>query len=247
MSLLYRLFSVLGLVLIAVVFTACSRHKNSVVLLFNGTGTSTNDVAAVEAILDNSDIGYSKANSSELNAMRPSELAKYRLLIIPGGNFIDMGKSISNGAATNIRHAVQHGLNYFGICAGAFLAGKSDYYNSFDLANGSTFKFYAAADKGISKTAVAISSPNAETLDQYWENGPQLSGWGAVVAKYPEGTPAVAEGRFGKGFVILSGIHPEAPERWRGDLIFKTPASADNAYAAKLINAALKGTELPHY
>jgi len=47
--------------------------------------------------------------------------------------------------------------------------------------------------------------------------------------------------------VILSGIHPEAPESWRRGLTFTTPASVDNAYAATLISAALNWIRLKHY
>jgi hypothetical protein len=46
--------------------------------------------------------------------------------------------------------------------------------------------------------------------------------------------------------VLLSGIHPEAPESWRRGLTFTTPASVDNAYAATLIDAAVNRTRLAH-
>jgi hypothetical protein len=91
------------------------------------------------------------------------------------------------------------------------------------------------------------SGPGTPTLDQYWEDGPELSGWGAVVARYPDGTPAVVEGMSAKGWVILSGVHPEAPAGWRGGMTFTTPASVDRACAATLIQAALHRTWLPHY
>ena len=65
--------------------------------------------------------------------------------------------------------------------------------------------------------------------------------------KYSYGTPAIVEGSSGKGWVILCGVHPEAPESWRRGMTFATPASIDNAYAGRLIDAALHGTCLPHY
>jgi hypothetical protein len=68
-----------------------------------------------------------------------------------------------------------------------------------------------------------------------------------VVGKYPDGTPAIVEGSSGKGWVILTGVHPEAPANWRRGMAFTTPASVDHAYAATLIHAALNGTRLPHY
>jgi glutamine amidotransferase-like uncharacterized protein len=67
------------------------------------------------------------------------------------------------------------------------------------------------------------------------------------VAKYPDGTPAIVEGTSGKGWGILSGVHVEAPAKWRRGMTFTTPASDDNVYAIKLIDAALNRTSLPHY
>jgi glutamine amidotransferase-like uncharacterized protein len=239
-------------------FIAChgSNDKNAsssssggaaLILLFNGTGVSSNDVEAIQEILSSNHLSYSTVNSSLLNRMTPSDFTKYRLLILPGGNFVIMGNGLSKNGADNIRVAVQHGLNYLGICAGAFLAGNSPYYNGFNLNSGVRFDFYSAENQGLHKASLSIRSPDVPTLDQYWEDGPQLSGWGLVVAKYPDDRPAVTEGKCGKSYVFLAGIHAEAPEAWRQGLNFNTPASTDNAYAAKLICAAYNGVLLSHY
>ena len=144
------------------------------VLLFNGTGASPNDVAAIETILNSNHLSYSTANSSQLNEMGESHLRGYRLLIIPGGNFIDIGRSLSSSTAANIHNAVQNGLNYLGICAGGFLAGNSSYYNGLNLTSGVRFGFYSAEEKGIRKAAVAIAC-----------------GWGANDGAVLGGRPAV--------------------------------------------------------
>jgi hypothetical protein len=89
--------------------------------------------------------------------------------------------------------------------------------------------------------------PHGANLDQYWEDGPQLGGWGTVVSKYPDGSAATVQGAFGKGGVILCGFHPEAPESWRKGLEFATPVRSSNAYALTIIEAALDHRELPHY
>ena len=148
----------------------------------------------------------------------------------------------------HVRNAVTGGLSYLGICAGGFLAGAFPApYKSFDLTSGVKFGFYSAEKSGIRKAAVRITTAQGPALDQYWEDGPELSGWGDPVATYPDGKSAVAEGFAGNGWVILTGIHPEAPESWRSELDFKTPASASNAYAMTLIDAALTRKRLPHY
>lgn len=177
--------------------------------------------------------------------MDEAQLESHRLLIVPGGNYIHIGDGIAPSAATNIHNAVQNGLNYLGICAGAILAGESK-VTSFNLAP-VKFDFYADVNRRIHKNAVAISRPASPTVEHYWEDGPQLTGWGAVVGKYPNGTPAIVQGSCGKGWVVLCGTHPEAPANWRGGMNFQTPVSASHDCAAELIDAALNGAPLPHY
>jgi len=216
------------------------------VLLFNGTGTSPNDVAAIEALLEKSRISYSTANSAQLDAMSAARLRTYQLLIVPGGDFTRIGNSLRKNTTAKLRDAVQHGVNYLGICGGAFFAGHSP-YNGLNLTSGVQFGFYSAEARGVRKMAVPVSGAGTPTLDQYWEDGPQLTGWGAVVGKYPDGTPAVVQGQYGDGWIILTGVHPEAPESWRGGMDFTTPASADNAYAVTLIRSAMERRLLPHF
>jgi glutamine amidotransferase-like uncharacterized protein len=235
------------ILLISAALAGCGvRSEPAPILLFNGTGTSPNDVAAVKAVLSSRRLDYATVNSSRLNQMDESQLRTYKLLIVPGGNFIDIGHSLTSDATARTREAIRHGMNYLGICAGGFLAGDTG-HNSLNLTSGVKFGFYSALHRGINKTAVAITVIGAPTLDHYWEDGPQFTGWGEVVGKYPDGTPAIVEGTFGTGWVILSGVHPEAPESWRRGMPFHTPASADHNYAAKLIQAALNRVPLPHY
>jgi glutamine amidotransferase-like uncharacterized protein len=237
---------IIGLLILLCLVACTMRPAPNPVLLFAGDGTSQGDVAAVKTLLERKRVAYSTVSSAQLNAMSEAELRQFRLLIVPGGNFIDMGNSLTPESSARVRSSVEHGLNYLGICAGAFIAGASA-PNGLNLASGARFRFYAAEDRGIRKGAVAITGADKITLEQYWEDGPQLTGWGDTVSKYPDGTPATVEGRFGKGFVILTGVHPEAPDSWRKGMAFRTPAEADNAYAATLIDAALNGTALPHF
>jgi glutamine amidotransferase-like uncharacterized protein len=217
-----------------------------IILLFTGRGTSPNDVAALERILSENHFSYSTASSPQLNGMSESALSASRLLIVPGGNFAEIGHGLTPSATARLRTAIRSGLGYLGVCAGAFFGGNSP-YNGLNLTSGARFTFYAAENRGIRKAAVAIAAAGSPTLDHYWEDGPQLTGWGDVVARYPDGTPAIVEGTFGDGWVILSGIHPEAPESWRRGMTFTTPASVDNAYAATLIDAAVNRRWLAHY
>ncbi|HLZ42361.1 MAG TPA: BPL-N domain-containing protein [Candidatus Sulfotelmatobacter sp.] len=217
------------------------------IILFNGTGTSSSDVSAVEAILTANNLGYITKNSSQIEAMSESQLAGYKLLIVPGGNSITIGDNLTTAATTNIHNAVtKDGMHYLGICAGGFFGGYS-IYNGLNLTSGVWFNFYEEYDDGYHKLAVNISAPTGSPLDQYWQDGPEFTGWGSIVGKYPDGTPAIVEGSSGNGWVILSGVHPEAPASWRTGMTFTTSVATDNAYAGTLILAALNRTTLSHY
>jgi glutamine amidotransferase-like uncharacterized protein len=222
-----------------------SGHVPSV-LLFTGTGTSANDVAAIEMLLEKSRISYSTVSSAQLDEMSAARLRAYHLVIIAGGDFTRIGTGVRKETAAKLRDAVQHGVNYLGICGGAFFAGRSP-YSGLNLTDGVQFGFYSAEARGVRKAAVPIAGAGTATLDQYWEDGPQLTGWGAVVGRYPDGTPAVVQGHYGNGWIILAGVHPEAPESWRGGMDFTTPASVDHAYAVTLIRAAIERRPLPHF
>jgi glutamine amidotransferase-like uncharacterized protein len=242
-----RLLSLL--VFLPLLVSACAASESTsapAILLFNGHGTSPNDVTAVERILHSHHFSYATADSAQLEAMSDSQLTSYRLMLVPGGNFVEIGNGVTTRTATRLRGAVGSGLNYLGICGGAFFAGNSP-YNGLNLTSGTRFRFYAAEERGIRKTAVAITPAGSVAVDHYWEDGPELSGWGEIVAKYPDGTPAVVQGTFGDGWIILTGVHPEAPDNWRHGMTFTTPASVANAYAATLVDAALHRTRLPHY
>src|SRR5262245_51661490 len=82
--------------------TACAvrsiSNESQTILSVNGSGTSPNDVAAIEKILSKNDFSYTTANSRRLNEMGESQLRAYRLLIVPGGNFEQIGNGLTSSA-----------------------------------------------------------------------------------------------------------------------------------------------------
>lgn len=229
--------------------TGCSRTTvitGAPILLFGGTGTSPNDVAAIANVLKDKGLEFDTVNSSQLNAMSESQLLAHRLIIFPGGNYITIGNNLRPEATGRIKNAVHQGVNYLGICAGALLAGKAECH-SLNLTSGVTFDFYAVVNNGVHKAAVLIDCADMPAIEHYWEDGPQFTGWGEVVGKYPNGTPAIVQGAAGQGWVILCGTHPEAPESWRRGMTFSTMTRAANDYAGTLVDAALNGHRLPHF
>ena len=107
---------VIPLALISSANTACGvRGGIAPILLFNGTGSSPNDVRAVEHVLNSNHLDYSTVSSSQLNGMGELQIRGYRLLIVPGGDFIQIGTHLTASTTGKIRNAVQNGLNYLGI------------------------------------------------------------------------------------------------------------------------------------
>jgi glutamine amidotransferase-like uncharacterized protein len=215
------------------------------VLLFNGTGSSPTDVVALENILTAMGLTYATANSAQMNAMSKATIGSYKMIVWPGGNSIDMGNSLTASATALVRNAVvQTGVSYIGFCAGAFMAESSTEYNVFNLA-GTWFDFYQANVTNMVWTTFA----NGFQRDLVYWDGPEIDGFGSVIAKYPNGQSAIAEAWVGKGFVVLSGVHPEAPADWR--VGFASPdvdgVAADVAFATTLLNAAISKTLLAHF
>jgi len=229
------------------VSTLTSTAATAPVLIFNGTGTSTNDVTAVKNVVTAAGLAYNTVNSGQLDAMTQSQLQAYKLFIMPGGNALTIGRNLSKNATANLHNAVSQGLNYLGFCAGGYFAGSDTYDNFANLTGGPWFNVYSNSGRGTGKEAILISFPSGIKLDIYWQDGPDLSGWGSVVGKYPTGQAAITEGYSGKGFVLLCGVHPEAPASWRYGMTFTTPVDVDLAYAQTLVKSALNRTMLPHY
>ncbi len=124
---------------------------------------------------------YATVGSQQVNAMTASQFQPYRLLIVPGGNFEEIGNGLASDTTASIRDAVRGGLNYLGICAGAFFAGNSP-YNGLNLTDGVRFNFVALEARGIRKAAVAITVAGSRRHTRMDRNSP-------VGARSLESTP----------------------------------------------------------
>jgi VCBS repeat protein len=225
-------------------------------------GVSDHDFYAIEREMDAMGLGFDTAtydgdgNTLSLNAMPERQFKAYGLLIVPGGNFGCIVVNWTEATREAIQTAVLRGpLSYLGICAGAFVAGSTDpNLNLTGLPiskNGwDSFDFYSLYYGSMPRTdiarlqlSLAPGSQFGSDFDTYWFDGPQLTGFGDVIAAYPDGTPAVAEVS-NNGFVVLSGVHSEAPGSWIGSSVNLAgyPFQTNFAFAASLINAAVTKT-----
>jgi len=224
------------------------------VLLFNGKGISTSDWQTTEKIVNSMGLSYSLINSSEMNAMSLTSLRKYGMIIVPGGYRGTIMSGLTNAAQLNIKKAVRdYGVSYLGICAGAFAAvgtlANTNTVSEYDLAviYGKHLSVWWPNSQHPTADMVKVTFPNKTTRWLVWWGGPSTPEWkGGVIARYADGKPAISQGWSNKGFVIVSGPHPEAPQGWRVTAGFD-PDGLDYDLTKKLINSALRQSPMPAF
>ena len=215
------------------------------VLFYNGAGATSGEIADLESMITRAGYTYTAVNAPELAAMTEAEIATYKLIVWPGGNSITQGNALYNANPaifSNIRNAVVNsGVSYIGFCAGAFIAERSNEYHTFALAR-TYFNFY----QQNAIEMVSLQSPQSASTNVVYWNGPIVN-FGYSVAKFPNHAEAIGEDFVGNGFVILSGVHPEAALNWGVSGYTAAEQTVDNNYAVTLIKAAYNRSLLPHY
>jgi hypothetical protein len=195
-------------------------------------------------------MSYQTATSDQLNAMSLSQLSSFTIIVWPGGDSNQMDASLTSTTKSRVRQAVQSGVNYVGFCAGAWMAvgpapGASNSGWGFSLVTGDYLKEYAPGGQYPVSAIVPVTFATGQTRDLVWWDGPYLPTLaGSVIARYPGGSAAMIEARSGQGYVVLSGVHPEAPMDWRTTQNLTDPDGLDFDIAWSLVNAALTRTPL---
>jgi len=224
------------------------------VLLFNGIGISVSDWQSTEQIIRSMGLSYRLVNTAALTAMSLTDMQKFKLILIPGGNSNTINSSLSLATRIRVRQAVRDGgVSFLGICAGAYAAvgidtrSNTTAYYGFGVAQGDYLKRWYPPNASLIAAVPVVSFADGTRRNLMWYDGPYTPEWsGGVVARYPDGKPAISQTWTGKGFVIVSGPHPEAPASWQYDS-GKDPDGLDHDIAAKLIRAAMNRTPLPVY
>ncbi|MEW6056276.1 MAG: BPL-N domain-containing protein [Bdellovibrionota bacterium] len=233
--------------------TTNDREYTTDVLLFNGIGISTSDWQTTEQIIKSEGLSYRLVNSSQLNAMSLDQMTKFGLMVFPGGYGNQITNGLSSETRIRVRQAVrERGVSFLGICAGAWVTvgpdpgAKSASYG-FAIVTGSILKLFLPGGRQPTADMVDVSFADGSKRNLVWWGGPYTPEWtGGVVARYDTGQPAISQTWAGKGFVIVSGPHPEAPQSWRNTAGYDSDG-LDYAVAADLIQAALKRQPLPTF
>jgi glutamine amidotransferase-like uncharacterized protein len=234
---------------------AGARTYSTDVLLFNGQGISTSDWQSTESLVKSLGLTYKLVNSAQMNAMSLDQVSDFGLIIVPGGERAGIMSGLSNAAQLNIRQAVRdRGVSYLGFCAGAFAAvgtlAKTNTVSETDLGviyGSHLANWWPNGNTSAIAAVVPVKFADGSSRSLVWWGGPATPEWShGVIGRYSDGKPAISQSWFSKGFVILSGPHPEAPQGWR-NTAGTDPDGLDYVLAKKLITASLERQELPTF
>lgn len=221
-------------------------------LIFNGAGASDLDALSIKFILESHGLKTDMVDSQELNQMSVDEIANYGMIVVPGGYGGQMSRSLDPNTRERVRLAViGRGVNYIGFCAGAFVAvgptpglgATPDYGFSILPAPQLLDYFYPYKDENDDVAAsLPITFSDGTTRSILFWGGPALPEIpNGVVARYADGTPAIAQARSGNAFVTISGPHPEGPQSWKSVAGVTDPDGDDFDIAWTLFESTLKG------
>lgn len=227
--------------------TPVGRSYSKDVLLFNGTGVSASDWQTTESIIQGQGLSYQLVNSAQINAMTLDEIADFGVIVVPGGSGGTIYSNVTADARLRIRQAVrERGVGYVGFCAGAWVAVGPEAETTqtasygFAIAKGSVLSMFYPNGQAPTAAMVDVTFSDGGVRNLVWWGGPITPEWtGGVVARYDTGKPAISQTFAGKGLVVISGPHPEAPQSWRSTAGSDSDG-LDYDIAIAMFNAALK-------
>lgn len=223
------------------------RNFQTDALLFIGSGTWASEVASLRSILSTHGASFQEVTSAQLNAMSLEDLTQYGVIIFPGGSGGTEADSLTSATQARLRSAVQQkGVGYVGFCAGAFIAqapapsAGGDVSYGLGIVDGPVLDYYYLEDQGIDIAMTLLSFADGSTQDTLYYGGPVTPEVpGGVIARYPNGDPAISQMWSGAGFVVISGPHPTATSSILNSLGVSSSDGTHTETAWKMIDAAM--------
>jgi glutamine amidotransferase-like uncharacterized protein len=225
------------------------------VLIYSGEGSWGSEVESLEAILYSHGTTYQSVNASELDQLSLDQLSAYALIIFPGGDAPTVARNLSRETHARLRAAVQiSGISYLGFCAGAWLAVSpapapgQDVSYGLGVVDGPIQSPNYLSKQGLEFAIVRAQFPGGRERELLWYGGPITPDLpNGVIAKYPDGTPAITQIHSGNGFVIVSGLHPTATGPILDVLGLSAPEAIAPDFAWALLDSAIRQKELPAF
>lgn len=227
----------LGLVYVGVLgFSFTSGEEPKTALIYRGPGACEECSVAWANIADSSGLKVQFVSPGELST---SVLRGASVWIQPGGVAYEMAEALTESQKTILKNFISGGMGYLGVCAGAFLAG--DFLDEESKITGLNLLRGAVSEVFPQEATVLPIRWGNKTRHVYFEGGAffeDLFGPMDVMAHYRDGRVAVLSTDYGVGRVVLSGVHPEAPQSWSEGL--SDSDGLDWAYARELVLAAIR-------
>jgi len=223
-------------------------------LIYAGPGTWSQEITELANVLYQHGSTYVQMGAQELEALSVEQLARFRLIIVPGGDAWVFTHSLTGSARARLRTAVrERGLSYLGFCAGAWIAVTpeatiNDNSYGVGIVTGPIQEHSYLEKEGRQFALSRAQFPDGTQRELLWYGGPVTPKIpGGVVAKYADGTPAITQMRAGNGFVIISGLHPAISRETLLELNLLQLEAVAPEFAWRLIEAGLKRKELPAF
>lgn len=209
-------------------------------LVYSGPGSAEDSPEALAAVI-------ARMGLEPRYFEAPEELPKLldaAVLLAVGGTDDDtreLRESFSEKIVLAIRRFVANGGRYCGICGGAYL--PSDHWQEDGLVHG--FGLAPVSPDNFKNYPPPMLLPirwGGETRNMYYQLGPYFDILESdaslqVLAWYDDESAAALTCAFGRGKVLLSGPHPEAPRAWIEDADLEV---GDWQSSADLLEAALR-------
>jgi len=216
------------------------------VLIYGGISAWVQEINSIKSILSSHNITYVEYNDDQMNELTVENLKKFSLVVFAGGDSDLISDNLDPDTKVRLRNAVREdGLNYLGLCAGAWLVmepNERDDLYGFQFIEGPWLHRPSLHDGKTTFKLTVARFPGGVTRRLLWFGGPITPEIpGGVVARYEDGTPAVTQMKVGKGFVVISGLHPTANKEILESLgLFVREAIAPDL-AWTMIEAAIYG------
>ncbi len=185
-------------------------------LLFRGPSAWEAEIASLAAALNEAKISFHVLDADEINSLSDSQWKSYQLTLVPGGYAPALSASLSQRTKERMRAAVQtQGMSYIGFCAGAWLAISPPFPSSRErdfgigFIDGPVLQESELSAQGAPYLITPASLWNNTQRSLLWYGGPNTpEAPQGVLARYPNGKPAITQLRAGRGILFLSGLHP---------------------------------------
>jgi glutamine amidotransferase-like uncharacterized protein len=167
------------------------------------------------------------------------------LYVQPGGDgTLEQAYAALGSRAADVRAFVAAGGRYLGLCMGGYLAGHGP---GFDLLPGDADQFITQPDAGVTTaadTVVQVSWRHRPRF-MYFQDGPFFVVDGGargvdVLATYANGEISALVAPYGRGYVAVSGPHPEATADWYEFNHVTDPDTFDTDLGRDLVNTLMR-------